>query len=202
MKQGNKQNYHHGDLRAALIEATAEIINREGIESITMRRLSEWTGVSRAAPYRHFEDKAALLTATAIEGFHRFSRELKSARLDESVDELTRFKNMGQAYIRFAMENTAYYRLMFGWDVTQNCEALCTASDTAFNQLLTIIKQLQESELILCDDPKMQAVYVWSLMHGLACLIIDKKLHANLDTQAVIRLVEQQALRGLGGNGE
>jgi len=198
----NKRNYHHGDLRAALIKATAEIISREGIEGVTMRRLSEWTGVSRAAPYRHFEDKTALLTATATEGFRRFSKELRVARLNESADLLSRFRDMGRAYIHFAMDNTAYYRLMFGKDVTQHSPALREASDAAFSELLAAIEQLQESGLIRRAPPRLQATYVWSLMHGLASLIIDGKLHECPDLQEVLRFVERQALCGLGWSGQ
>ncbi len=197
MRLKNRRSYHHGDLRSALIQATIEIINQQGVESITMRRLSEWTGVSRTAAYRHFADKAELLTATAIEGFNRFSQALRAVRLDASVDELTRFRNMGQAYIGFAMENTAYYRLMFGKDVLQNSEALRVASDAAFNELVMMIEQLQHGGRIREDAPMMQAIYIWSLMHGLASLLIDNKLHPHLEIQEVVRFIQQQILRSL-----
>jgi len=198
MKKQTKQRYHHGDLRTALIEATAEIIQQDGISAVTMRRLSKWTGVSHAAPYRHFTDKSALLTATAVEGFHRFCQVLSSARLNQTVDETTRFKNMGHAYIHFAMEHTAYYRLMFGKEVSQHSQTLRDASDAAFNELLLMIQQLQECDAIRCDDANLEATYIWSLMHGLTLLIIDGKLgDCHADIAKVLDYVEHKIQRGL-----
>jgi AcrR family transcriptional regulator len=202
MKQGNKQNYHHGDLRTALIQAAEGIIDQEGIEAVTMRRLSELTGVSHAAPYRHFEDKTALLTAAATEGFRRFRNALRTARLDASADMATRFRNMGRAYLRFATENAACYRLMFGRAPLRQDPELCEASDAAFGELLAAIEQLQQQGLIRRDDPHAQAVYVWSLMHGLASLTIDGKLReCRSEMQEVLSFVECQALCSLGHDG-
>lgn len=181
MAQQNKQQYHHGELRIALISATIEIINKQGIERLTMRSLSEWVGVSRTAAYRHFSNKSDLLTATATEGFELFSQALNAARIDLEKDEFSRFRNMGTAYISFAVENSAYYRLMFGDKVAQKNEALQNASDGAFNELFLMLSLLQDRKMIAVDDVKLQAIYIWSLMHGLASLIIDNKL--NLDTK-------------------
>ena len=197
MKQENKQKYHHGDLRLALIKAAIEMIHQQGLDQLTMRNLSEWVGVSRTAAYRHFADKADLLTATAIEGFKMFSQALKAARLDNSVDELHRFRNMGQAYIRFAVENSAYYRLMFGDIVVQKNEALQRACDLSFNELLAMIEQLQRIDKIANDDAKLQAIYIWSLMHGLASLIIDNKLHADVDIDGLMVFIDHSITKSL-----
>jgi len=197
MNPKNKQKYHHGDLRAALIDATIEMINQQGVEKITMRSLSEWVGVSRTAAYRHFKDKADLLTATAIEGFEQFSRVLSTARVNDSIDEISRFREMGQAYIKFAMENSAYYRLMFGDVVLQKNEALANAADMAFNELFTMIQQCQQVGAISNDDPKLQAIYIWSLMHGLSSLIIDHKLEASIELASILIFIDQRIMKSL-----
>ena len=197
MNNKNKQNYHHGDLRNALINATVEMINQYGVESITMRKLSEWVGVSRTAAYRHFSDKTDLLTATAIEGFKQFTLALQVGRLDTSIDEINQFRMMGQAYIRFAMENPAYYRLMFGDTVIQESEALRKASDASFNELLIMIERLQGIGVISGDEPKMQAIYVWSLMHGLSSLIIDNKLQSDIELQDILVFIDQRIMKSL-----
>jgi len=197
MKQENKQNYHHGDLRFALINAAIEMISQQGIDQLTMRNLSEWVGVSRTAAYRHFSDKADLLTATAIEGFKQFSHALKTARIDDSVDEINRFKNMGKAYITFAVENSAYYRLMFGDSVVQKNETLQHASDSSFNELLLMIELLQSLEIIAGDDARLQAIYIWSLMHGLASLIIDNKLQPDVDFDALMTFIDHSITKSL-----
>jgi len=176
MKKEKPQNYHHGDLRSALIEAAVEMINKQGVEQVTMRGLSEWVGVSRTAAYRHFNDKVDLLTATAIEGFRQFSSALRATRVDDSVEALIRFRNMGKAYIQFAVTKPAYYRLMFGDVVMQDSDALIIVSAEAFSELVMMLQALQQMTLIKTEDLQMQATFVWSLMHGLASLLIDKKL--------------------------
>ena len=180
-----KSNYHHGDLHASLISAAVEMITQQGIESITMRSLSEWIGVSRTAAYRHFDNKEALLTATAIAGFEQFSAALRTARLNESSDEFSRFKEMGEAYLQFAVENQAYYRLMFGDTVAQQSDLLSAAAESACDELLFMIETLQENKLITIKAPRIQAIYVWSLMHGLASLIINDKLQADDDMPTI-----------------
>ena len=56
-------NYHHGDLRNALIIAAAELIERDGTLEFSMAEAAANAGVSAAAPYRHFADKEELLRA-------------------------------------------------------------------------------------------------------------------------------------------
>ena len=67
-------SYHHGDLRAALVKAAAAEIERSGYENLSLRELAESLGVSRAAPYRHFADRRALLAAVAADGFDGLRR--------------------------------------------------------------------------------------------------------------------------------
>ena len=197
MTHMTKPKYHHGDLRKSLLAATIEMINQHGVEQITMRKLSEWVGVSRTAAYRHFSDKSDLLTATAIEGFKQFSQELNQARTDTSIDSRTRFKNMGQAYIQFAIDNAAYYRLMFSDSAVQKNEVLQQASESAFYELVAMLEILQNSQLIICDDLKMQASFIWSLMHGLSSLIIDNKLHADIDVTQLTLFLDEKIEKSL-----
>ncbi|OUR88110.1 hypothetical protein A9Q92_03485 [Methylophaga sp. 42_8_T64] len=197
MTKQNKHKYHHGDLRTQLIAAVVDMINQQSVESITMRGLSDWIGVSRTAAYRHFEDKADLLTAAAIEGFEAFTVTLKTTRIDESFDEIDRFKNMGQAYIKFAIEHPAYYRLMFGNVVIQKSEALLTTADAAFSELALMLEILQDAELIQNEDLRLQATYIWSLMHGLVSLIIDNKLNETGDTEEIVQFFQQKIMKSL-----
>jgi len=192
MTKKNKQNYHHGDLRGALITATIEMITQQGVENITMRSLSDWIGVSRTAAYRHFDNKTDLLSATAIEGFQHFSHLLKTVRCDLSHDVHQRFKNMGQTYIQFAVENPAYYHLMFGGVIRQKDEALRLAGNFAFDELLAMLKTLYQEQAINNHNIRLQALYIWSTMHGLASLIIDNKFDPNDDLTDVMTFFSQQ----------
>ena len=192
MTKEKKRNYHHGDLRSTLINATIEIITQHGADKITMRSLSDWIGVSRTAAYRHFDNKTDLLSATAIEGFQRFSYLLKTARCDRSHDIHQRFKNMGQTYIQFAVENPAYYQLMFGGVIGQKDDALHLAGNAAFDELLAMLETLYQELAISNNDVRLQALYIWSTMHGLASLIIDNKLNPNDDLTEVMTFFSQQ----------
>lgn len=192
-----KPNYHHGDLRTALIDAAIEMIEEQGVDSVTMRSLSNWVGVSRTAAYRHFENKEALLTAIAIAGFEQFKIDLQLARLNPKLDEIRRFQEMGRAYIRFAIENTAHYRLMFGDTVTQQNSTLRFAAKETFNELFYMLETLQGLRLIATDDPRAQALYIWANVHGLASLIINNKLKNNDNLSTLIVFFERTTLSGL-----
>lgn len=189
--------YHHGDLPAALINATVDMITQQGVNSVTMRHLSEWLGVSRTAAYRHFKNKEALLTATAASGFKQFTADLHRSRFSEPHDPITQFRKMGKAYLQFAIENPAYYRLMFGDMVTQESKDLSEASESAFNELLLMIETLQSSGCIAVKPPSIQAIYIWSLMHGLAGIVINNKLEDNENIDDILAFFDNTTLAGL-----
>ncbi len=192
-----QQRYHHGDLRSSLIKATVDMINKQGVEAITMRSLSNWVGVSRTAAYRHFSNKVDLLTATATEGFKRFSLALRVARLDYSEDEIGRFGLMGQAYVQFAVEYSAYYGLMFGDASIEKTDEYNKASSEAFEELEEMLVTLQKANIIKKEDPKMQANFVWSLMHGFSSLLINGKLEHIDDLSEEMAYLEQKIMASL-----
>ena len=200
MTINKQQQYHHGDLRSALIDATIDMINQQGIEQITMRSLSDWVGVSRTAAYRHFDNKIDLLSATAIQGFQQFGQLLSTARNDLNNDVITRFKNMGKAYLQFALENPAYYHLMFGGVIAQKTAELQQAGDIAFNELLAMLETLYLEHDTPSTQPRLQAIYIWSTMHGLASLIIDNKLHQEDDLATIFTFFDQQIQNSVQSN--
>src|SRR5687767_6594578 len=107
------RRYHHGDLSRALLQAALRTIQREGVESVTLRGVGKDVGVSRSALYRHFADKSALLRAVAREGFRMLRATLVDA-WERGGKGRPGFEAMGEAYVRFAVENPSHYRVMFG----------------------------------------------------------------------------------------
>src|SRR5438045_6558281 len=105
--------YHHGDLRTALLEAAAELLDEGGPEAVSLRECARRAGVSHAAPYRHFETKDALLFALADEGFGWLA-ESGAKAMHGIRNARERLDAYGAAYVRFAIENPARFRLMFG----------------------------------------------------------------------------------------
>ncbi|RZI76166.1 MAG: TetR/AcrR family transcriptional regulator, partial [Rubrivivax sp.] len=102
--------YHHGNLRRGLLEAALIILEREGEAAVQLRDLARALKVSPAAPYRHFDSRAALLESLAVIGFQRFTRRMEDVAARPTQE---RRKAMGQAYVHFALENPGLFRLMF-----------------------------------------------------------------------------------------
>ncbi len=213
-----KNQYHHGDLRATLLEATAKIIVEEGVEKVTMRALSQEIGVSRTAPYRHFPDKTALLCAVAEDGFNKLRKHLQLVTRNTSTDALSRFENMALAYVDFAVRNSAHYRLMFGKEVVVTQPPpleLQAAAKSAFDEVISAIEACQEEGCIRLADSLSLANVAWATTHGLSTLLIDgqiqtadtvRGLHTLLvdkgtqtssDVQQIVRFAIQTLIDGM-----
>lgn len=163
-------------LRESLIEEATLMIQQKGVASVTLRALGQNLGVSRTAPYRHFEDKNDLLCAVAQRGFDQFRKVLCEQRLNDSVTSpLSRFQNMGMAYIEFALAHVPYYKLMFQEpSVMENKTVdLEKASSEAFGELVAILEECKTKGLVKNEPTLMMASFVWSTMHGFSSLLID-----------------------------
>src|SRR5919205_4393672 len=106
--------YHHGNLRRALIDTALAMVTEEGAWNFTLREVARRAGVSHAAPYNHFEDKAALLAEVAALGFESLRQTLEAAARGRPRSARQAFAGIGAAYVRFGVEQPAHYRLMFG----------------------------------------------------------------------------------------
>ncbi len=168
--------YHHGDLQNALIAATLDLITEQGNEAFTIREVARRAGVSHTAPYRHFTDKAALLAVVARQGFDMLVEHLLTRIANFPDDPLMRFKYSGIAYIEFAVDHPAHYRVMFGPDKSGSREnaAVRKSADTAFQILLDCIEACQAGGLIRPGNSMEMALSAWSMVHGFSMLLIDR----------------------------
>lgn len=173
-----KHSYHHGDLRNALIQAGQELLSEEGVTGLELRKVARRAGVSHAAPYRHFADRQALLAAIAQEGFHRLSAEISAALGEATDDVIAQLASAGHAYVQFARDNPALMREMFsGLTIDRKSdESLYAASKKAFGQIAEIMRQGQERGAIAVGDPSEQTFIMWSMIHGLAMLMIEDQI--------------------------
>ena len=169
--------YHHGDLQRALLAEALRTIHTDGVEQLTLRGVGEKLGVSRTALYRHFSGKQALLAAVGREGF----RTLRLA-LVEAWERHGRgqpgFEAMGLAYVQFAVAHPAHYRVMFGRfleSCAKDAEFVQEAA-AAFQALVDSLVEQQQAGLVRQDDPRILARFVWSVVHGIAMLVIDGQL--------------------------
>lgn len=119
-KSAESRPYHHGDLRRALVDAARRLLESEGPSALSLRAVAREAGVSPAAPYHHFKDKAELLDAVAQEGWDILSALMIEAK--GSAEGLQQLTALGIAYVCFARDNPALYRVMY--DAARDKETL------------------------------------------------------------------------------
>jgi AcrR family transcriptional regulator len=165
-------NYHHGALRAALIRSAREILESEGYEALTLRAAARRAGVSQAAPYNHFADKAALLAAIAALGFKEFAAAMRK-EMDAAVDPQARLNAAGTAYVAFATSNPGLFKLMFGSSVHQASgdADLDAARTSAYEVLRGAVHSVQQSIPGDTGHDDLESLRSWAFVHGLATMI-------------------------------
>lgn len=195
--------YHHGNLRRALLDEALTTIRSEGVEKLTLREIGARVGVSRTALYRHFADKRALLAAVATEGF-RLLREQLVASWDDGGHGREGFDAMGVTYIRFAVTNPSHYRVMFGGflDPHPSEGELATEAAGAFQALVDALAALQGIGIVRSDEPQTMALFVWSVVHGVAMLAIDGRLHDPAQVDALVPYAIARLHEGIERRGE
>jgi AcrR family transcriptional regulator len=178
---GPRDTYHHGDLKRALTEAALALVKEKGPKGFTLREVARRAGVSTAAPYRHFTDKAQLLAAVATLGFVQLHETLRATAAD-TADLTQQVLDMGRAYVRWAVTHPDYYQVMFGSELDKRDPDLLTAGSRAFDDLLDAIVRCQHAHLLPDGDPRVVAGPTWSLLHGVATLTIGRDLeHVGID---------------------
>jgi AcrR family transcriptional regulator len=168
--------YHHGDLRASLVAAGIELLEREGVEGLTLRAASRLVGVSHAAPARHFPHADSFLAAIATVGYDRLSDVL--LRAGDVADPLVGFLEMGRGYVRFAVEHPHWYRAIFHPSLATKSShpELMAASAMAFDALRSGIRDAITSGGVRDADLGEVALLTWSTVHGLSLLLIDDQV--------------------------
>ncbi len=169
-----KPCYHHGDLRAALIDAALEMVDEEGMAGLSIRGLARRVGVTHSAPYRHFDDKGALIAAMAEEGFKKLHSCMLEAVAEQS-DAASRFFASGLAYVRFAVDHTPMFRVMFCAQVRDRGRypALADAHAGAYRLLVELIEECQQVGLIHAGPSEGPATAAWALVQGLSSLFAN-----------------------------
>jgi AcrR family transcriptional regulator len=165
-----RTKYHHGDLKRALTDAALTLVAEKGPKGFSLSEAARRAGVSVAAPYRHFADKADLLAAVAEQGFVDLHTALTAAT-DDDADPQQQVVDLGRAYVRWAVAHPDHYRLMFGGETTKDGHpGLAAAGDATFTDLLDAIIRCQQADLMPGRDPLDIAGPLWSLVHGIASL--------------------------------
>ncbi len=163
------------DLDQRLLTVARQILEREGLEALTLRAAARAAGVSHMAPYRHYASKDELLAAVAEHGFRALTQEMDEATA-KRADQAGRLECLGINYVLFAVHNPALYRLMFGANLPNRARfpGLVEAGNSALLRCTRAVNgEAKQGEEMMTSEPTGEAVAIWSLVHGLASLAID-----------------------------
>ena len=166
--------YHHGDLRAALVAAALERIKHSAAEAVSLREVARQVGVSATAVYRHFPDKEALLQALCEAGDAILEAGQREAMAAAGGGQAG-FDATGLAYVRFALAHPFLFRLM----MKEGRRSTEGAGDGgAFGALQAHVAALLPTDAS-ADQQRLRAIQAWSLVHGVAMLVLDGRLPAD-----------------------
>ncbi|GAA5138787.1 TetR/AcrR family transcriptional regulator [Thalassotalea piscium] len=172
-----KTPYHHGDLKAAIIKAASEMLDTQGIEALSLRKIAENVGVSRTAAYHHFKDKNELLSAIASQGFIKWQKEIGLIFNNKRISQSQQLSQFCHAYIQFAISNPNIYDLMFGrtlWKNNVSSEELKSVAYPSFDYQVTMTKFWQAQGLLPQSENALRLAQVlWGTLHGISKLVLD-----------------------------
>lgn len=177
--------YHHGDLRSAVLDRVAHVVEHDGVDQVSLRGLAADLNVSHTAPRYHFGSRQGVLTAFATQGFERMAAALRTIRADNGS-----FLDIGVGYVAFALDNRGHFAVMFDLDAVDLTDArLAAAKASALAEMRTGVQRVADRETARTDQGAA-AVAGWAMMHGLATLAIG----GNLDLPGIHELA--------GGSGD
>ncbi len=165
-----KRGYHHGDLRAALVEAGLNQLALSDADALSLRAVARDVGVSATAVYRHFPNKAALLKSLCAAGDDELAVRCKAARAQAGTGK-SGFDAVGRAYVRFALDKPALFRLMMSKNGRPPSHG-ATPDGEAFDLLLNGIAELTPPGASP-EGRNVIALQSWAIVHGLATLMLD-----------------------------
>jgi AcrR family transcriptional regulator len=175
---GGESPYHHGALRDALLKAAETVLERDGLQGLTLRAVAREAGVSHAAPTHHFGDLTGLVSELAAIGFRQFNAAMAAApRMGESLESA---KARLSAYIAYARMHPGMYGLMFRTErLDMTRPVLRDAANAAFAGLAGAIgasRHEQISEEALSLEQGAAIARAWSMIHGFTMLLLDGRL--------------------------
>lgn len=169
-----RQSYHHGNLRETLVQAGLEVLENAGAAALSLRAIATAAGVSRSAPYAHFKDRGALLSAVANVGFSRMAGAMASAA-SRGTTPKDRFVSIGCAYVGFAIDNPNMFKLMFSAELGSRVDQAAVEGSESYTFLRESLADLMEAVQQPFEDIIVEAS-AWSMVHGLSLLLIEGRL--------------------------
>ncbi len=173
-RRGRSAPYHHGDLRQALVETGAKLVETEGVAALKLRAVARKAGVSHMAPYNHFADRAELVAAVAAEGFRRLRDTMEERMAGFPGRPARQLQEAGVAYVGFAAGSPELFRLMFSPELADKTAypELQEAARRTFAVLADVVARTGGAR-DSAPTPSIVPLVAWSFVHGLAVLLLD-----------------------------
>jgi AcrR family transcriptional regulator len=182
----SSSTYHHGDLPAALVRAALELLEEGGASELSLRAVARRAGVAPSAPYRHYADREALLSAVASVGYRELAESLATAHPSPATQG--DLATVAVAYVQFALQRPALFRVMFGEPCDRESAERVTATAAISAYVGGIVQRAFPGA-----EPEALSTAIWALVHGLAFLHLDGKLDSS-DSGAVADRVRASVL--------
>lgn len=193
-----KEGYHHGDLRAQLVEAARRLIAEKGVDQFSVSKACRVANVSTAAPYNHFKSKEEMVLAVAVDGLERENRMMRDALEAAPENGLDRIIAIGRVYVSFAQDEPGVFRLIARSAPDQDARATMMQAGERNYDLVhaEVARYLGKTEID--EDVRRRALMLWTFVHGLSFLLIDDKVglaDPALDIDGFLRAVGERVMR-------
>jgi AcrR family transcriptional regulator len=186
------KKYHHGDLKNALINAGVEILAKDGVDGLSLRKVAKRAGVSHSAPYSHFPDKQSLIAAISTEGFNQLYAELDTAVSSHSGNPKQQLVEGTRTYVEFAMKHTDTFKIMFSGvlEKEKDYPAFVEISRKTFQLVVDIVRACQDAKVLDAGPPELLAVSLWGQVHGIVSLALEGQISRTvLSTHSIEEIV-------------
>jgi AcrR family transcriptional regulator len=172
-------------LRTLIVEAARDLLSERGLDGLSMRTIAERIEYSPATIYLYFRDKDELIRDVVTQGFHQLSHYMRDAlaTLGRDANPASQHRALGIAYVRFALDNTAYFRVMFELPTAAqiDCPVLhkddvAMTGERSFDFVVAAVQRAINEGLFVMEDAYRGAIVAWGLVHGLASLYLSGHL--------------------------
>jgi AcrR family transcriptional regulator len=196
------------ELRTRIVEAARDILSEKGLDALSMRAIARRVEYSAAALYLYFQDKDELIREVVRSGFDRL-HEYTVAALEEEVENgrlapVERYAATGRAYARFALENTAYFRVIFELPGVARFEHPGTPvgrplepDEDGLGLCVALVQEGIDRGLLALDSAESGALIGWGLIHGLVSLYVSGHLGGKVQTHEEFLALVEEAMRSL-----
>lgn len=190
-----KKTYHHGDLKNALIKAGVEILAKDGVSGLSLRKVALRVGVSHSAPYSHFADKQALIAAISTEGFRQLYEKVSMVAEANKEQPSLQLVEVAWSYVQFAMDDPDRFKVMFSGVLEKEKEypEFVAESQRNFQLLKMIVEANQASGRLRSGSSELAVLSAWGIIHGFVMLLLEGQIpRAILEQKNLRELVEFQ----------